>query len=463
MSRNEKTSPSNAPELTVVIPLFDKRVEEEECLESWCRAQTLSRESYEVIVTSNGTNRDAEGRVQAFLSEPDRLITIEEANMAGLYHAGAEAASAPLIFFTELHCVAERECLQELVKYLAENDCAGAFTSSYGDYSNPFSSVEAQLFDALFERWKEKGASDKILLRGVVIRRSCYFEAGGFVPRYRRFCDSLLGARLEDLGHEIHYAPKARLLHYYSTRYSQLLEPVREKTYDECLFRSENPAEFCESHWGTPLHWSLRQSLNPELARLAVRCYERSLLFYPKARVNAETLREWLYWKTIGICGVYPALFVAGLRLVRQAVKCWLGKGDQQRLLELYAPTFYSIESFFRLRFIQKRIHPVKVEPATGTRFSLSVEEEDHLSGFGVREQFGHHTFRWTRGVSLLRIDLARGNYRVHVDTGGIRGNPADYFWNIYFCEKALEDVTFDLKGGVDAFISQDAFPDRGD
>lgn len=150
-----------SPLLSVVIPLYDKRVEEEACLESWCLLQTLDRDSFEVIVTSNGEGPKAEERVRQYLKSPDRLVARPGSNMAGLYHAGAEASAAPLIFFTELHCIAEPECLKELLCYLEGKEMAGACVSTYGDYSNVFSSVEAELFDAMFEEWITQNTSKR--------------------------------------------------------------------------------------------------------------------------------------------------------------------------------------------------------------------------------------------------------------------------------------------------------------
>ncbi|MEM9018789.1 MAG: glycosyltransferase, partial [Verrucomicrobiota bacterium] len=159
---------ASEPRISVVIPMFDKRVEEEECLESWCRKQSLPRENYEVLVTSNGTNLEADGRVRNYLSAPDRLVEVPEANMAGLYHAGAVEAQAPILFFTELHCVAEKQCLEKLLEFLDRNpDLAGACIHTYGDHTNSFSTTESTLFERMFDDWTQSCSPVRVFVRGV--------------------------------------------------------------------------------------------------------------------------------------------------------------------------------------------------------------------------------------------------------------------------------------------------------
>jgi hypothetical protein len=314
-----------SPLLSVVIPLYDKRVEEEACLESWCRLQTLDRDSFEVIVTSNGEGPKAEERVRQYLKSPDRLVARPGSNMAGLYHAGAEASAAPLIFFTELHCIAEPECLKELLCYLEGKEMAGACVNTYGDYSNVFSSVEAELFDAMFEEWITQNTSKKVLLRGVAIKRGPYFEAGGFRERYNRLCDGLLGARLEELGYELGYAEKAKLQHYYSTRYSQLLLPVREKVVNECTFRLEDTTGLSSRFWGVPSDWALRQNFNPGRGRYLFARLFQSIALKPgeQFRWSPETIQELGYLLKVAGFGLRFRLVLTWLKMARQAIKCW--------------------------------------------------------------------------------------------------------------------------------------------
>ena len=55
----------------------------------------------------------------------------------------------------------------------------------------------------------------KVLDQCFVVRRSEYFEAGGFDPAYGHFAEWLIAARFYDLGLKIGYAPTVRIHHVY--------------------------------------------------------------------------------------------------------------------------------------------------------------------------------------------------------------------------------------------------------
>lgn len=434
-------TPETKPLLSVVVPIFDKRVEEEDCLESWARNQTLSRESYEVIVTSNGADPDADRRVSEYLDSPDRLVEVPGANMAGLYHAGAVASNAPIFFFTELHCIGDPDCLEKLLDFLESNNCAGACTDSYGDHSNAFSSAEATLFEEMFDKWKDGGTENKILLRGVAIRRDPYFSAGGFVERYRRFCDGLLGARLADQGYEISYCPEARLLHYYSTCFQQLYEPVTEKTFDECLFQFENPPEFTLRHWGIHPDWSRRQSFNPTRARRSFHYLFRSAC----SRIPRWWSVSGLFrWSSLALFGNASHLLKCGTKVCLSALQFWWWKDDKDQLIQRYVPAFMDIQSLARHRFIRRKAYSNPIESSPATNYTLSPNEEDRLCGFHSIENFQDESFRWTEAVAHLQVDLPPGDYSFTIRTGAIRSNLQQSLQDLYFNEKRLTGYRVD-------------------
>jgi len=115
------TDKQNSPadyDVSVVIPLYDKRIDEKECFDSWCHEQSLDREQYEVIVVSNGESPDADLRIKGLIGKHDRFISMPGGNMSDLYNLGARSAKGNLPLLTELHCIARPDFLEKVLEYM---------------------------------------------------------------------------------------------------------------------------------------------------------------------------------------------------------------------------------------------------------------------------------------------------------------------------------------------------------
>lgn len=440
--------------ITVVIPLYDKRVSEEDCLRSWCREQAYPRHLYEVVLISNGEDQAAEARIESFLDEPDRLIHESGANMAGLYHAGALAARSEIIFFTELHCLADPDCLSAMVEYLDRTDLPGACAHSYGDNPNAFASTEAVLFEGMFNDWVKVGSTArKVLLRGFAIRREIYLECGGFVPRYNRLCDGLLGVRLADAGHELGYAEQSTLKHYYSTRYRQFYRAVKESTEDECLFRSENDQHFCDRAFGLRKDWKLRSDFDRKFSRAALGFAVRGALRHRELGL----VREILYWGGRAAFRYAPLLVLAWCRKTRLGLQSWWWRKNQGKLLQIYGKAYQSIESFYQLRFLSRYQGRGEMDESLFTEIG-SVPDE-LIAGFHLPETDGEVSFRWSRGVGMIECNLPRRDGTLVIETGSRRGDPSGCLLDLYFNETKITDRKCSGSNGeISVKISAESF-----
>src|SRR5207253_1236046 len=57
---------------------------------------------------------------------------------------------------------------------------------------------------------------------------------------------------------------------------------------------------------------------------------------------------------------------------------------------------------------------------------SIDVATPGDLSGVYGLEKFETKNFRWTWPVFVLRVDPATNSLQIHIDTGGLRGDPLD-------------------------------------
>ena len=110
------------PELAVVMPLEDPRGDIVEHLRTWSDGQTLARDRYQLVLSTNGDHPEFERRVGELLAPHDELVSVppgklpreEGAALIALYDAAARAARAPVLVITEAHCRADSECLAML-------------------------------------------------------------------------------------------------------------------------------------------------------------------------------------------------------------------------------------------------------------------------------------------------------------------------------------------------------------
>lgn len=452
----------NSPRLSVIIPLYDKRVSEESCLESWCNRQTFPRDQYEVIVTSNGADPKGENRVRAALGPHDRLVSEPGANMAKLYHLGACSARSPVLLFTELHCIAKKNCLQELMKFLETHDCVGACLHTEGGCPNTFAAVECELFEEFFETWSQPQDWRKVLFRGVAIERDVYFAAGGFDERYNRFTDWILAARLDEQGYKLGYAQASSLVHYYSTSYRQFFTPVKEHVLDEYEYRTTHSPNFCHRYFGTHPDWSGRDMFRADLARDAVRVLLKGLISreaLPRRKWSASAMADLLRFMRLGLLGIHPDLAMRKLRMWLAGIECWRWRNDQQRLRVAYQNAYRRIEDYYRLRFIHKYLKNRPIQIAEQTEHSIGNMSDDQFFGFHQQEVWRNQPFRWTGSIGLTLLNVPPASYELRIDTNALRGCPMEYVSGLYFNGQKLPKALIGVDAGsIIAQVDKDRF-----
>jgi hypothetical protein len=111
--------PLDEPEVSVILPMPDHRGYAERAVTSWTEGQTFARDRYEVIVASDGADAALDERVEPLLGPADRAIREDGATEIELYDKAARAARGRLLVFTEPHCIAEPDFIEEMVAHLA--------------------------------------------------------------------------------------------------------------------------------------------------------------------------------------------------------------------------------------------------------------------------------------------------------------------------------------------------------
>ncbi len=443
------------PDVSVIVALPDHRGLAIECVESLVRGQTYPRDQYEVIVVSDGSDPVLERQVKAILGPQDRMLSRATTNESLLYDLGAREARGTLLFITEPHCIAEPECLEELVTFFATHDYDGACCRSVGDSPNVMARMEERFFESGFQAFSRKGDWRKVMWRGFAIHREIFLEEGGFEYDFDRFAEHALAARLHSRGRRLGYAAGATVHHRYTTNLAQLFPFVRNFSRGECAYRMSHPRDYCERYFGHAEEWAEREAFRPELARALCQASWLSLRQGLKggnralAQSQAQALGRWL---PVALLGPRWPLVQARWRLWLAVARSWLWRWREERLYRAYQDAYARMVRVSRLEFISEHLAASVPDPPTAASYRPAEVGEEWLVGFHAVERWGGETFRWSGPVGLIRLGLPRGTYVVHLETRGLRQAPVPLHLRVFFNRHQLPPVALRWQGGTLTF-----------
>jgi glycosyltransferase involved in cell wall biosynthesis len=207
--------------------------------------QTLPAADFEEMVVANACSDDTEAVAQSFSGRLNIKVVLEP--RLGLHHArhaGARAATAPILAFTDDDVECSPEWLSALLHVFGDErvTCAGGPIKARFEESDPplwFADFPAILGEL------DYGASDRALIEpedlhggNLAIRRERLFAIGGFEPdafgdRWSGAGETGLIAKLHRAGDRILYCAAARVDH---------IIPAAHTTLDYAIARLRNHA-----------------------------------------------------------------------------------------------------------------------------------------------------------------------------------------------------------------------------
>jgi predicted dehydrogenase len=415
---------AGGPDVSVILVLPDHRGWAERAVASWLEDQTLPAHHFELIVVSDGAEPDLEARVERRLRSQDRLLRRPGAHEIVLYDVGARAARAPVLLFTEPHCVAEPECLEELVGYLARTRYDGACLRSVGIASNESARLEERYFDEGFRECSREGHWCKAILRGFAVRRDAYVAAGGFAGEWGRFSEFALAIALHRRGHRLGYAAGACVRHVYTSTLRDIMPPVIDFAEGECRFRAALGDTALEGYIAPGPVW--RRRYEPRASRALARAAVRVLARPGTWRWRGAPLA------VAGAARRRATRSLFGSRLARAPVRvrvrlAWVRSrlpGREADRVAAYETAYTGIVALTQLRWIDEhRPDPAPLEPAR--RFAVADLPDDRLTGFHAPERADGRAWRWAAGLAQLDLPVPAGACELRLDTGGVRPDGA--------------------------------------
>ncbi len=443
-------------DVSVIVALPDHRGLAIECVESWVREQTYPRERFEVIVVSDGSDPALDSRVKELLGPGDQMICHATTNESLLYDIGAREATGKLLFITEPHCIAEPECLEELVSFFAIHDYDGACCRSVGICPNVIARMEQRFFEAGFRTFSRQGDWRKVLLRGFAIYRDIYLEEEGFETAFNRFAEWALAAKLHSRGRRLGYAAGATVRHCYTISFRELAPFIRDFARGECAYRANFPVEYCERYFGHAPEWAQRESFRPSLARSACRAILRSpwggMLGRGRCSMLQAQAKALLQYLPLALLGPRWGLLTTAWSLRMATARFWLWRLNDRKLYRAYCDAYERMVRYSRVEFIAEHLASSAPVPPASNHCRLGEMREECLVGFHAVERWGNDPFRWSGPVSILRLGLPRGTYDVQIETRSLRQGPVPLRLGVFFNRHKVPSSSIRWNGGLLSF-----------
>lgn len=414
-------------DVSVILPLTDDRGQGRACLEGWLRAQRFDRTRFEVIVIANGSVPQLERGAHSLLGSQDSLVYHDSSNAFLLYNVGARRARGRLLFLTEAHCVPDPDCLEKIVHHFATQPDVGARCRSVGANidTSVLTRLEHRLFEESFAQALQPGHWLKVLVHGFGIYRDAYLAAGGLEHEFGQFAEWALAARLHNRGIRVGYAPNATMRHYYLGHLHEAFRFIRDFTHGELLYRTRNPAGYCERYFGRAGEWAQRASYRTSPARALCRAVVRTGsngLWPPRlATYGYRQAVALSRWGPTALLGIRWHLWKARQALAMTRLRVWWWRSDDERGYRAYRDHWAAIIRYCRLEFLATYPPSATPAPPDCWRYELARVEEDRLVGFYEPESWNGQEFRWSEPAALLEVSIAPGSYEVTLGvlTGG--------------------------------------------
>ncbi len=430
------TTPDRNLRISVILPFHDPRGHPEH-LAGWTREQTLTGDQFEVIAVTNSLDAKLQRKIRQHLRPQDLVVHADLADHFGLYAAGAAAARAPVLFFSEDHCQADAGCLQGVAGYFSHPDHTAA-TVRWGDINPTDVSLMESLACQIGAReWFKPGHWNTVRIRGVAIRGDVYRATGGFETNCHGFSEALMSAKLHAMGISVGHIKESGIRHINTETLGQVRRSSETYSQGECTYCDEHASEFCEQYFSSSSALLKITHIPPAIAWWLAQAAGKMLTGSPPGVAAAPCsfthLRRHVLW--LRASAILSPLRETGAQFSIAAAwfryRFW--RFDEQRRLRAFMDYWQRTVQLVRVRYV--------AEHGAGFLRRHAVREFDSSAGalssaYGLHPLENHEgtAFRWTSPASVIAFAIDAGDYEVLISIAPFRGSPRNFpvcfFWN---------------------------------
>lgn len=230
--------------VSVIVPVWNREGEIRDCVAAIAN-QTLSRQSYEIIVVDNGST---DGTAQVARDAGATVLTEPRPGSYSARNLGLSVAQGEFVAFTDSDCIADPRWLEAALEAARANPTAGLIAGRVEFETpgqGPISACEA--YERAFSFDQGKNVNEGVAATANwFARRSLLQALGGFRDDLKSGGDFELARRIRAAGHTIEYAPQAAVYHPVRATFLELASKARRVTGGVLTMRgtSRSPARW---------------------------------------------------------------------------------------------------------------------------------------------------------------------------------------------------------------------------
>lgn len=230
--------------ISAIVPTYNRAEALHRCLDSLTQ-QTLDHDDYEIIIVDNDPTNTANAVANEVAQQTPCSIRYVVVKSVGLHYArnaGANAAEAAILAYTDDDAICGERWLEELLKVYEHDDvgCAGGKIVVKWDKSPPDWLLPYEAFYGsrdLGDKCRKLLPREDVFGANFSIRKKVLFEAGGFHPDSigsERVGDGEVGLQreLHKSGVQIAWVPNAIVWHIQTVEQNGTLQYLKKRLRD---------------------------------------------------------------------------------------------------------------------------------------------------------------------------------------------------------------------------------------
>ncbi len=252
----EASLPDGGLLASVIVPAYNAADTLGACLQA-LSAQTVPRERFEVIVVDDGSTDETAAIAEGAGA---RVVRIPHAGPAAARNAGAQAARAPILLFTDADCEPGPTWVETMLRAFSDLRIAGA----KGSYRTRQRGLLPRLVQAEYEekyaRLARQEAIDFVDTYSAGYRRDVFLANRGFDPVFSvpSVEDQELSFRLSRKGYRLIFLPEAWVWHRHDRNLGEYFRRKFGIGYWKALLLRRHPERAVyDSHTPALLRWQI--------------------------------------------------------------------------------------------------------------------------------------------------------------------------------------------------------------
>jgi glycosyltransferase involved in cell wall biosynthesis len=228
-----------APEISIIIPVYNGEKTIAKCLESLASQKT--KRNYEIIAVDDGSADNTKKIIKKM--KKVRLMEQEHKGPAAARNLGAKSAKGDILLFTDSDCIPEKDWAEKMSVPFEKKEISGV----QGSYKTKQRSLIARFcqleIEERYERMRSKKYIDFIGSYSAGYRKNVFLKAGGFDESFPVASgeDPELSFKLSESGHKMCFMPEAVVYHKHPDSITKYMKQKFWRAYWRNLLYKKHP------------------------------------------------------------------------------------------------------------------------------------------------------------------------------------------------------------------------------